>query len=174
MKTTNWKDFAELIGIAAIVASLLFVGLQMRQEKHIAEAQMYSERDDTTIELARLINDSADVWMKGLEGADLSESEQLKFDVLARVFYLDRVLRYERAKRLGTANPENIASFMAFYLYQYPGLRDAFNRQQVKYGTMNKAFGFPVTTEMTREVQRILPELDARSPAIPEKDFITF
>ena len=30
MKDTNWKDVAELIGIAAIVASLIFVGLQMK------------------------------------------------------------------------------------------------------------------------------------------------
>ncbi len=31
MKITNWKDNAELIGIAAIVASLIFVGLELRQ-----------------------------------------------------------------------------------------------------------------------------------------------
>ena len=37
MKTGNWKDSAELVGIAAIVASLIFVGIQLRQEQRIAQ-----------------------------------------------------------------------------------------------------------------------------------------
>ena len=40
MKNTNWKDIAELVGIAAIVASLVFVGLQMRQDHVIARSEL--------------------------------------------------------------------------------------------------------------------------------------
>ncbi len=36
MNKTNWKDIAELIGIAAIVASSVFVGIQMKQSQDIA------------------------------------------------------------------------------------------------------------------------------------------
>ena len=50
MKNSNWKDIAELIGIAAIVASLLFVGLQMKQSQDIAIAAQYQERANTAIE----------------------------------------------------------------------------------------------------------------------------
>ena len=39
MRKADWKSIAELIGIAAIVASLLFVGLQMRQSQEIAIAE---------------------------------------------------------------------------------------------------------------------------------------
>ncbi len=72
MKTTNWKDIAELIGIGAIVGSLIFVGFQMRQDKLIAEAQIYAERDDTTVNLAQLIGQNSDVWKKGLDGDDIT------------------------------------------------------------------------------------------------------
>ncbi len=41
---TDWKSIAELLGIAAIVASLMFVGLQMRQSQEIALSQTHSER----------------------------------------------------------------------------------------------------------------------------------
>ena len=174
MKNTNWKDIAELIGIAAIVASLIFVGFQMRQDKLIAEAQIYAERDNTTIDLARLINESPDIWIKGLNGEELSELEQFKFNSLARAYYLGRVFRYERAKRIGIGDLERLANFTAFHLYQYPGLRRAFDRQQDKFQLMNRAFGYPTTTELTREVQRILPELDAASPTLPDNDFLTF
>ena len=42
MNKTDWKDVAELIGIAAIVASLVFVGLQLRQEQVIARTELAS------------------------------------------------------------------------------------------------------------------------------------
>ena len=174
MKTTNWKDIAELIGIAAIVGSLIFVGFQMRQDKLIAEAQIYTEGDDTTVNLAQLIGENSDIWKKGLDGDDLTESEQLKFDSLARAYYLGRISRYERAKRLGIGDSERLANFTAFHIYQYPGLRRAFDRQQEKFELMNKVFGYATTTELTREIYRILPELDAAAPTLPKKDYVLF
>jgi hypothetical protein len=50
MKMSDWKDTAELIGIAAIVASLIFVGLQMKQSQDIAIADQYQERANTAID----------------------------------------------------------------------------------------------------------------------------
>jgi hypothetical protein len=49
VKNTSWKDIAELIGIAAIVASLVFVGLQMKQSQDIALSAAYQARADTSI-----------------------------------------------------------------------------------------------------------------------------
>jgi hypothetical protein len=46
LKKSNWKDIAELIGLGAIVASLVFVGLQMRQEQIIARAELGSSTFD--------------------------------------------------------------------------------------------------------------------------------
>lgn len=50
MKKSDWKDTAEVVGIAAIVASLVFVGLQMKQSQEIAVATQYQERTAITIE----------------------------------------------------------------------------------------------------------------------------
>ena len=50
MKNTDWKSIAELIGIAAIVASLIFVGLQMRQSQEIAVASQYHDRTVLAVE----------------------------------------------------------------------------------------------------------------------------
>jgi len=48
VKFTDWKELAELIGIVAIVASLLFVGLQLKQGHEIALATQYQARAETT------------------------------------------------------------------------------------------------------------------------------
>ena len=42
----NWKTYAELIGLLAIVASLIFVGLELRQSHQIALAAQYQARTD--------------------------------------------------------------------------------------------------------------------------------
>ena len=50
MQTTSWKDIAELVGIAAIVASLIFVGLQMKQSHEIALSAAYQARTEVLVE----------------------------------------------------------------------------------------------------------------------------
>ncbi len=50
MNTASWKDIAELIGIAAIVASLVFVGLQMKQSHEIALSEIYQQRTTAVAE----------------------------------------------------------------------------------------------------------------------------
>jgi hypothetical protein len=51
MSNRDWKGTAELAGIAAIVASLIFVGLQLRQTEVIARATLYQMRSDASREL---------------------------------------------------------------------------------------------------------------------------
>ena len=50
MDLKKWKDIADLVGLAAIVASLIFVGLQMRQSHDIALASHYQARAQATME----------------------------------------------------------------------------------------------------------------------------
>ena len=51
MNHTKWKDIAELIGITAIVASLIFVGLELRQAYQIAITAEYQERVSTVVDI---------------------------------------------------------------------------------------------------------------------------
>jgi len=61
MASTQWKDIAELIGIGAIVASLVFVGLQMKQSHEIAIADQYQNRADAALDfyVGRMQSDAA-------------------------------------------------------------------------------------------------------------------
>jgi len=49
MDTAKLNDWMQVIGIFALVASLLFVGLQLQQSQEIAEAQTQQGRTDATI-----------------------------------------------------------------------------------------------------------------------------
>ena len=51
MKSISGKDIAEFIGIAAIVASLVFVGLQLKQSQEIAIASQYQAWAEASLNL---------------------------------------------------------------------------------------------------------------------------
>ncbi len=51
MKITEWRPIAELVGITSIVASLIFVGLQLRQSQEVAIATQFQNRADQTMNL---------------------------------------------------------------------------------------------------------------------------
>lgn len=65
MKPANWKDIAELIGIAAIVASLIFVGLQMKQSQDIAIASQYHARAALSVQNFNAEMESGDLKFWG-------------------------------------------------------------------------------------------------------------
>ena len=73
MKTTHWKDIAELVGITAIVASLIFVGLQMKQSQEIAVAAQYQDRAANLNDMAlSILQSDRSLRLRGesfLEGA---------------------------------------------------------------------------------------------------------
>ena len=52
MDSAKLNDWMQVVGIFAVVASLLFVGLQMRQAQEISMAQAYQERAIATSEWA--------------------------------------------------------------------------------------------------------------------------
>jgi hypothetical protein len=47
LKSIDWRVSAELVGLAAIVASLVFVGLELRQSQRIALVAQYQARMDS-------------------------------------------------------------------------------------------------------------------------------
>ena len=87
MNTSNWKDIAELIGITAIVASLVFVGLEMRQDHVIARSVLGAGSFESLAALRREMTgpEFATTYAKMLEQPEqLTTTEQLQVNA-----YLD-------------------------------------------------------------------------------------
>ena len=51
MKKATWKDIAELVGMATIIVSLVFVVVELRQAQRIAVAAQYQERAALVIDI---------------------------------------------------------------------------------------------------------------------------
>lgn len=80
MKPSSWKDMAELIGIASIVASLIFVGMQMRQDQVLARSELGSQSFGELISLrmALMEDEFYEIWARALEAPEtLTTGEML-------------------------------------------------------------------------------------------------
>ena len=75
MDFRKFNEVAELVGMVAIVASLVFVGLELRQSREIARADIEASYASASIEMAGLISENSEVWTKGITGKELDESE---------------------------------------------------------------------------------------------------
>ena len=75
MKTDNWKNIAELIGISAIVASLIFVGLELKQSRDVALAEVHQTRAQIGIQFSTWPRDpAAEAVMRKLSRGELLDA----------------------------------------------------------------------------------------------------
>jgi len=133
LKTTNWKDSAELIGIAAIVGSLIFVGLQMRQDQEIALNERSYTSLDGRLELNLSIVDHADIWTKGNAGESLDEVETAIFSKFVENQHWISWNSWRSARRFGLTLPEQLAiAEFAAYLHENPGAYGAWKDYMAK------------------------------------------
>jgi len=129
LKALDWKNIAELIGIAALVASLLFVGLQLQQDREIATAQLFANYDNTILEWGGLITDNRDVWSRGLKGEELDEAERAAFYTLGGTFFFKEGGRFVRARTMSTSPPSKVANYVAQTIFKYPALEEVWRQQ---------------------------------------------
>jgi hypothetical protein len=71
LKREQIKDLFELIGIVAIIASLVFVGLEVRQSHEIARADVYQQRTFMEMQVnmssytPQLLSSALETWRSG-------------------------------------------------------------------------------------------------------------
>ena len=123
MATTNWKDIAELIGIAAIVASLMFVGLEMRQSHQLALAEQQGEQIGQAHLVHELLIAHSDIVLKLNNGQSLTDEEQFIANQLITTIRSNFFFRYRRWDLLDHPAIGAPARALASILNQNPGLR---------------------------------------------------
>ena len=103
MRTTNWKDIVEVVGIASIVVGLVFVYLELRQTSTIARAEMSNEANQILAELDEQERDPsfARILIKADSNPEeLSQTERLQLNAFFRRV-LDAYSRENYYYRLG-------------------------------------------------------------------------
>ena len=134
MNSRDWKDTAEIIGIVAIVASLIFVGLQMRQAHDIADSERRMLFIANRIELRSAINEHADIWARGNSNDDLDKVEAVIFENLMAEMNEFHYFASRSARNLGNETGEQaITAEFVLFLHRNSGARDVWRSQEGDY-----------------------------------------
>ena len=123
MATTNWKDIAELVGIAAIVASLMFVGLEMRQSHQLAMAEQQGAQIPQAHLVHQLLIQNSAIVMKLNDGRPLTDEEQFIANQMMTTMRSNYFFRYRRWDLLDHPAVGAPARALASILNENPGLR---------------------------------------------------
>lgn len=140
------KEIAEFVAVSSIIASLIFVGLQLRQDKQFTAAQVRVESDGLVFDLSQMVSEGRDIWIRGLNGEELSEHDELTFRAVAIAVEQRHRGIAQRAPLLGTGTEGNRAKRFAHILCQYPGLRRVFLGQVNGREMLDAAVGRSTST----------------------------
>jgi hypothetical protein len=163
MDSAKLNDWVQALGIFALVASLIFVGLQIRQDQEIAIVEAVSHRFNNAEALANLVHENSVVWTKGLDGEELSTEDFAIFSAITKVVEEHYRQVYVRFQRIGPFPPEDAARDYAYVLYHRPTLRRLFEAQAEFTDSRDKAFGEDRSGRIFLEiVDTILEDLDRR------------
>jgi len=128
----KFNEVAELVGILAIVASLIFVGLQMQQSQRIALSDHYIQSVANQIAADDAIAEHPDIWVRGNAGENLEAEEMAIFAGLVRnladiAYY---TIEVDRAMGQEDAADIDVMEF-ALYVYENPGAYEVWlNREE--------------------------------------------
>ena len=122
MNTQKWKDIGELVGISAIVASLIFVGFQLKQDRDVALAESTQSFNASSAEVNAMIAEHADIWLKGRNDERLSETEMIVMRRLVDSLYRRARYTSQVTRTLGGAGMAQLRD-LAIMLYENPGAR---------------------------------------------------
>jgi hypothetical protein len=123
LKTTNWKDIAELIGITAIVASLIFVGIELRQSQRIAFAEQEGAQIADFQAATELIASNSSLIRKLNDEESLTAEEKTEADQLVYSIWATHFFTRQRASYLDHPSVGIQERVLATIFYENPGLR---------------------------------------------------
>lgn len=129
------KKLAEIVGVTAVVLSLLFVGYELRLARSVAESESLAESAELYRSLREYISSNSEVWEKGCLAKQLSSSESIKFANMALSIMNYNFAQWNRSL-LGIRGGPGWANIIAVNRYNFPG----FNRVWEEMGSGSSAY----------------------------------
>ena len=143
MNRSNWRDTAELIGIAAIVASLVFVGFELRQSQQIAFAEQEGSQIADFMAINDLIARNSSLINRLNNAEELGDDESIVADQLVWSIWSMHFFTRQRAYFLDHPSVGIQERALAVIFFENPGLRKVWSTNQLNYEKYFEAMGRP-------------------------------
>jgi len=160
LKHRNIREIAELLGIAAIVASLVFVGLQLRQSDQMAKAEIEATYGMMSIEIAALISDHSDVWSRGNAQEELNAADAVVFENLVIAVNDSYYSNFRQTWQIeGEESAIEYLHDFSGFLYRHPGVRQVWSKREAYLQRYRVALSSNIE-ETSLYIDTILSSLD--------------
>jgi len=129
VKVNNWL---QIVGMVGIMASLIFVGVQVRQTQRVGEGQEVTNFLELSLAFRTLQIENAGVWRKVCAGEEIEGDERTKAALLFKAYiefsYIGGV-----ANQVNMTHAEHdlFAHRLAANLHRYPGFAKMASAQSV-------------------------------------------
>ena len=131
MDSEKRKQLIDVIGLVGLIASLVFVGIQLRQTSKIAYSELDASMLAMRVETNNAINENAEIWVRGCKGDSLSPTEKVVFTNLVANRNNLWFIEYRHAGELGRPEiADGILHDWAAFLYRNPGARAAWDQRE--------------------------------------------
>ena len=122
MKSETLNDWLQLVGLFGIMASLFFVGMQVRQTQAIGEGESATNFIAVTVAAREMLASHADVWTKGCVGEEMSVADEAVFAQLYRAYGQTSFLAWLAARNgILEVDPRSMINAYEANVHRYPG-----------------------------------------------------
>ena len=161
MKNTRLKEIVEIVAVISIVASLIFVGLQLMLDREIASTESVAKASDGRKQMAELIADNSGIWVNGLANNLQSDTDAIVFDSIAESFRMEFFGSWFRAGKLNHVEMDRFSIDYAKHLIGNPGLMAHWKRHVAWQEDLREYVG-EGPGEFELSVERAIEFLQAR------------
>ena len=163
----KWRETIELVGILGIVASLIFLALEIRQSRQVGQAEVVAVTIDASNQVRDMIVANSDIWARGCSGEELSASERAVYAQILRAYVINLYWTWAvGGDSIVEINREGASNAYAVNFHRYPGFaamadaqREWFEKVEVNRVEHSVAFGKAITERLV-ELREIEPDPD--------------
>ena len=158
MISKELNDWLQVVGLFGVLGGLIFVGLQLSLDRQVALVEGTQAGTAMQQYWAELVNENAEVWVKGLAGEPLSAIEAARFDALISARQLSYFNGYSRANRgVSGQLPERFVIDLAIEIHANPGFlmwwteyRKGSDERRQRLGLQSSPFQLAIDEELRR------------------------
>ncbi len=165
MDAVKINDWVQIVGIFAVVASLIFVGLQLQQSEDIAYTDLSESTVTRGIELSSFISEHADVWHRACMGEELSPPERI---IAGNIYFrylqgnFNSWFRYQTTG-MGALDSSFLTDAIAANIHRYPGFR-RLTLSWENWANLGARMDYPYVQKYKEEIDLRISELEKEEP----------
>ena len=164
MDSKKLNDWLQIIGLFGVIASLIFVGVQVRQTQVIAEGESAMYSIEVTVATRQMLIDNIDVWTKGCAGETMSAAEEAAFVQVLRGYLQANFFAWLTAKHnILDYNADDFVYILAATFHRYPELARAVEDWRV-WAELGMSHNLEAGREINRAIEARMAELREIDP----------